>query len=237
MTTSKWILPFKGRNNSGAFGINFVCKSNGVYFMDNHRAASWCWEQEIGEGRQIELLHIDAHYDAGMVKDEDVSRLPRPAEAELGEYLGVVQSKPLVPNAPVVLWDNYLSIFEQSHRDQIKYFGCLTHRIGSPPSEKSGYRNVACDEAIAMIHSAASSDQFFILNIDLDYFSTHSSPVPDPELHLIPIAKATGGLTKNPFVCITVCLSPECCGGWQNAEYLLSKFCNAAELDFELPGA
>ncbi|WP_197422399.1 hypothetical protein, partial [Blastomonas sp. CCH5-E3] len=43
--TMRWIVPFKGRNNTGVYNQNFVWNDGHLYVMDNHRAAAWCWAQ------------------------------------------------------------------------------------------------------------------------------------------------------------------------------------------------
>lgn len=48
-----------------AFEQCFVWKNNNIYIMDNHRAALWCWLNEVNKNPEtkIRLLHIDNHPD------------------------------------------------------------------------------------------------------------------------------------------------------------------------------
>ena len=59
----EWIVPFTGRNHSGATEQNSLCRSGNVYVMDNHRAALWCWLQELDLSKPHSLIHIDRHTD------------------------------------------------------------------------------------------------------------------------------------------------------------------------------
>lgn len=43
------LLPFKGRDHSGTYELNFLFKEDKVYIMDNHLAAIWCWTSELDQ--------------------------------------------------------------------------------------------------------------------------------------------------------------------------------------------
>ena len=61
--TTRWIVPFKGRNDTGVYNQNFVWSDGHVYVMDNHRAAAWCWAQHVDPATSHALVHIDRHND------------------------------------------------------------------------------------------------------------------------------------------------------------------------------
>lgn len=61
--TMRWIVPFKGRNNTGVYNQNFVWNDGHLYVMDNHRAAAWCWAQHVDPATSHALVHIDRHND------------------------------------------------------------------------------------------------------------------------------------------------------------------------------
>lgn len=44
---SSHLIPFRGRNHSGPINQNLLWHYRNIYLMDNHRAALWCWQQEI----------------------------------------------------------------------------------------------------------------------------------------------------------------------------------------------
>ena len=43
------------------------------------------------------------------------------------------------------------------------------------------------------------------------------------------------GIGNKRFAVVTVCLSPECCGGWEPAEQLCAKLFDTLKIDFRLP--
>ena len=87
-STTEFLLPFAGRNHSGATNQNLLCKAGNVYIMDNHRAAMWCWLQEVPEDGVVGLFHIDEHYDTLYSRiDEWKASLPALRGLRIGEYL------------------------------------------------------------------------------------------------------------------------------------------------------
>ena len=106
MTTEwEWIVPFKGRNHSGSVEQNFLCRAGNVYVMDNHRAALWCWLQELDLTAPHSLIHIDRHPDALQSRlDEWLKHLPSWA-AGIDAYLSV-ESHRSCPFAPCQRFGN-----------------------------------------------------------------------------------------------------------------------------------
>lgn len=80
----------------------------------------------------------------------------------------------------------------------------------------------------------------WLINLDLDFFFYQ----PDGERYK---RRYNAAFAKEVFVrikrlnetskvkAITVALSPECCGGWANAERAAAQFCRALNLDWRLP--
>ena len=83
----EWLVPFKGRNDSGACDLNFLWRSGSLYVMDNHRAASWCWLQHSGPEGNANVVHIDAHYDTAGAGGRSSENQPPTASLGLREYL------------------------------------------------------------------------------------------------------------------------------------------------------
>lgn len=52
-------------NEDREFDLFFVWRNKSIYIMDNHRAALWCWVNELNTTPKIKLsmLHIDNHPD------------------------------------------------------------------------------------------------------------------------------------------------------------------------------
>ncbi|WP_024610436.1 UPF0489 family protein [Pseudoalteromonas sp. TB64] len=237
METGKWIIPFKGRNASGATKVNFLYQQENVFFMDNHRTASWCWEKNISECSNIALIHIDAHYDAGVVEAIDIMRLPDPKSSSVTEYINKVNrsSPEHLCETPVITWDTYLYIFESIHRDKINSLLCVTHGYGAKLPDESVAVDLNADKVTNSLYQLANFSGSVIINIDLDYFAKQNFKDDNPTRSLKKIAEAIGVLSTSASVCITICLSPGCCDGWEEAEAILKLFNRYAEFNFELP--
>lgn len=236
--TGNWLVPLKGRNISGRSKLNFLCKVDNVYFMDNHKAASWCWEQHVRSNTKINVIHIDAHSDAGIISPINLEKLPDPTKCTVVEYLDIEEEAPCEYGEKVIRWDNYISAFLHSHRQSMNYLMSCTH-------DSSSFNCLFDDviifddrqkNALYMLDKLQKCTHLYsIVNIDLDYFSEKCRKNDDPERYLEVIAKNIGRLIKRENVCITICLSPECCGGWEEAERLLRVFNQYAGISFKLP--
>ena len=105
-TNWEWIVPFKGRNFSGALQQNFLCRSENIYVMDNHRAALWCWLQQVDLTKPHSLIHIDRHNDTRWSRMEQwLQNLPN-WEGGIDEYLNKEYNCEGFMS-PVIQWDNY----------------------------------------------------------------------------------------------------------------------------------
>ena len=58
-----WIYKKDKLGDSGCYDMNFLYNSGKFYFMDNHKAAAWCWSQKIDPSETCNFFHIDKHYD------------------------------------------------------------------------------------------------------------------------------------------------------------------------------
>ena len=130
---STWPLPFKGRNSSGTYNQNFVWKSGTVYVMDNHRAALWCWLQELDLQTEHSILHIDRHNDTLQSQlSEWMTSLPA-WDCTLEEYLEKMCPSQIANEYPLFRWDNYLSIYLEEFGRNIDQCIFATHGEGDEP--------------------------------------------------------------------------------------------------------
>ena len=125
----QWNVPFKGRIHSGVANQNFLCRSGSVHVMDNHRAALWCWLQELDLEEPHSLIHIDRHTDTLQSRlDEWMQRLPS-WTADIDAYLAQTYRME-AHDHPVIRWDNYLSIHLREFGKSLQTVRCLTHKWG-----------------------------------------------------------------------------------------------------------
>jgi virulence-associated protein VapD len=133
----EWLVPFRGRNDSGVYNQNFLWRCGSVYVMDNHRAAMWCWLQHVDPDQPHSLFHMDRHYDCLPSPEwlencpEDIRRL------SINEYLNfdyALSDFGHGERAQLFRWDNYLSIYLARYGNSISPLVMYTHGDGTSPS-------------------------------------------------------------------------------------------------------
>ena len=161
------LIPFAGRNYSGATTQNLLWRDGNVYLMDNHRAALWCWQQHIDLYAEAHsLIHIDRHYDALQASLSDhMAIMPDLRGLPIQDYLAATID--LSPPAPLFRWDNYLSIYLERMSGQLDLLRLLTHGDGDRPKFRKIMES-GCDELPQNIDYWLEGR--WIVNIDLDYF-------------------------------------------------------------------
>jgi hypothetical protein len=140
--------------------------------MDNHRAALWCWLKHIKLNRKYGLFHIDAHYDAATISDEQLKQIPDIASISFEDYLSISIQGIMGEDVPLIRWDNYLYAFGTIYRKQIDDFFVATHKIGTPPPDTIHWEEIHMSklpEHFSDFLNEYGSDGW-LLNIDLDYF-------------------------------------------------------------------
>ncbi|MFC3852454.1 UPF0489 family protein [Salinispirillum marinum] len=237
-----WILPFQGRNGSLAVSQNFLWRTENIYIMDNHRAALWCWLQHMSSKSQYGVFHIDAHYDcAGTIRDDEITKLPDLGSITFQDYLDISEIGPDGKKVPLIRWDNYLFLFERLYRSQIAEYFFATHGKGDEPTGATNWEEINMSSLPAMygefLHRYGADG--WILNIDLDYFFSRQPKDLarlQSEHYISEIFSATRKALDSGLVsCLTICLSPECCGGWEPAEEICYQLCGEIGIDFRLP--
>ncbi len=192
------------QNNDRVFDQVFVCKENYIYIMDNHRAALWCWLQEVSnyKNKQFSLLHIDNHPDMSPVGIHHCKCATKLNILKLGlrEYLEVKHNCEEYKTIPIFSYENFLRYFIENFPNIIDSEDVyITHNQcedkPSPPEPKvieaiekfiGREQNNSLDCSLVVGHlyredllnlSVDKSGKDWIIDIDLDYFyneKTHS---------------------------------------------------------------
>jgi UPF0489 domain len=242
---SNMICEFKGRNESGEIDLNFLLKEDKVYVMDNHRAAMWCWIQEISRYEHVRLLHIDRHYDTKCADLEtELLSLPesfRLSNLTIQDYLELKDGQKI---RPLIRWDNYIPLFLVRYSQKVTESIFITHDIDDyPPFKRITYKTKMQDipDNLEDWMDRGDHDKHWpwIVNIDIDYFvfdrNGRQYSMFSVE-YLEAVFEAFSNTMKSGKVaCITIALSPECSGGWELAEELTSRACKKLGFNFALP--
>lgn len=235
-----WIVPFRGRNTSGAYTLNFLWNFGRIYVMDNHRAALWCWLQHIKKDHVYNYFHIDRHYDALTSQiDEWDSNLPDLWSLGIDEYLKSEYKLHTRDVVPTVRWDNYLSILlkRQSTIFETAYFA--THKDGDKPNLRF-YEVDLWELPKEFDFWISDQEKKWICNVDLDYFFFDKDNDKTARMLTSSYYKKLFSEIRKNLICgnievLTIAMSPDFCGGWQASENLLERITKCLGVKFALP--
>ncbi|SDH28913.1 hypothetical protein [Mucilaginibacter gossypii] len=115
----------------------------------------------------------------------------------------------------ILRWDNYINLFlEKTPVIAFAYF--ITQKDGDL-NFKPEHREI---EFYDLFELEINGTDKWIINVDIDYFFTKPDGQNPIRLYSDEFIHAFGRwLSKKEAAAaqITICLSPECCGGWLNA--------------------
>jgi len=236
---NEWIIPFKGRYKSGAYDVNFLWQKGSTYIMDNHRAALWCWLQNISDSKKYNLLHIDRHYDT-LYSQMDEWKIVLPKDLQNLSITDYLQLDFNIPGTnlrtPVIRWDNYLSLFLELYPETIDEVLFVTHMEGNNPPR---WQNITLVYLWHLLKWDYLCEGDWIVNIDIDYFfcDAKKNKILMVSLKFIEVLFGiiAAKINDKTISVLTISLSPELCGGWKPAEEVCSKISEILNLPFSLP--
>lgn len=209
--------------------------------MDNHRAALWCWFQHLEVDKKIDFLHIDKHTDTLQSKIEEwATACPDLWCISIDDYLSCIHENYMGTDIPLFRWDNYGSIFLNKYADLVDKCIFATHKEGDSPNFNYVQQPEIWDVAGNLNYWIESSANKWIVNIDLDYFfyqpcgETYAAFQSEQYIEQV-FAGIKKQLDNGRIACLTLCLSPECCGSWEAAEALCQKVMKIMSINFALP--
>jgi hypothetical protein len=241
MSATQWVVPFKGRNVSLATKQNFLWQSGNVYIMDNHRAAMWCWLQEVPNDETVLLLHIDEHFDTLCSRMEEwLHHLPELRGLSIDQYLELA-----FPDGertlPLIRWDNYLSLFLERYCQQLQRAIFITHNEGDKPKFDHALYPPP-EDVPGNLDVYLNYPERAIVNVDLDYFFCDDDQgqrrlmFSDDYISAV-FRSIRAHMDAGRVACLTLCLTPDedYTGGWPQAEALCARACAILGIEFELP--
>jgi hypothetical protein len=235
-----WIkYPNKKLVGSNSQFVNFLFQKDNIYIMDNHLAASWCWINQLDLNQSYNLFHIDRHYDL-LCDDDVIQSTIIDAQLDLkkfsfSEYCNLLN--PAHDDFKLFRWDNYILNLNKVYPNLIieKYFA--THKDGFIPKNfVVNEKNIFDLYTNIEYWLESKKNRKWIMNLDLDYFF---NDLGEDKIQIVSdeyikeVAKEIKKSLKYIDV-LTICLSPECCGGWGNAIRVNKIICEVLEIDFSL---
>ncbi|WP_432735075.1 UPF0489 family protein [Maridesulfovibrio sp. FT414] len=232
-----WLVEFQGRNHSTAIKLNFLWQHENVFIMDNHRAALWCWLAALKEEGELNLFHVDRHFDA-LFSKQDYAHFPHAdfEDLSIGEYLACGYDNDFFAVTPLFRWDNYLGLFVEKFRERVGSWAFATHGKGTPPHSirYAAYEPWEFPAAIGELKGK------WIFNLDLDYFFGRMGNGQMGRLFTDEYIRGWGqalahAVEQGTVRTLTISLSPECAAGWEGAESALQVFLDGFGVNFSIP--
>jgi len=203
--------------------LNFLWNKDNIYVMDNHLAAGWAWLTSIDVKKKHTLFHIDRHYDLldfpEVIKSEILDKGILIHELSLNDYLNLKQ--PSTPkDYPLFRWDNYILNVHCAYPEIFEKTYFATQKEDNNSQEFVNKEIEFYDLLENISYWIESSTNDCIVNIDIDYFFSHTDCGLIQTLTDDYISCLGRALKKNlpKIKVLTICLSPECCGGWDIAK-------------------
>lgn len=176
------LIPFRGKLYSGSVNQNLLWRDGNVFLMDNHRAALWCWQQEIDlYVTSHAVLHIDRHTDClGANLNAHLAEMPDLRGLSVDDYLDATVAQ--LGGVPLFRWDNYLSIHLEKFGKQVSLVRSVDHGDGDAPNHRTTIRPRADEIPPNVLYWLRNEQAPWIVNIDLDYFfCAVANPLSDDE--------------------------------------------------------
>lgn len=217
--------------------VNFLFQKNNIFIMDNHLAAGWCWMNYLDTSISYNLFHIDYHDDLlddrAMLKTQIIDKKIDVTKLNFNEYCSLLNNT--FDDFKLFRWDNYIINTHILLPDFFskKYFA--TH-VECRENREFVEIDVSFDELIDNLPYWVNKhdENKWIINIDVDYFfgevDFNTIQVFSDE-YIIEFAKAIRKCGSNTAI-ITLCLSPDCCGGWTNSIRVCQLICKVLDLEF-----
>ena len=223
---------------SGRINTNFLFKQDSIFVMDNHLCASWCWLQKIDTNKKYDFYHIDRHNDLlfptpGIKEELELNKIDL-QNISFAEYLNLNEKNNLNIEVKLFRWDNYILNFNEIYPNLFgerrfitkEYYEC---------SEFIDSENKIEEFINEFHHWLEYSSNGCILNLDIDFFFSEDKGI--YKLYSDELIKRVAKTIKqniHKIDVLTIALSPECCGGWENSIKSFQILAKQLEIDIDL---
>ncbi len=219
--------------------VNFLYKENNVFIMDNHLAAGWSWLNIVNPEDSHYFIHIDKHFDLldfpTTIKKEILDKGINIKDLSFQEYLDLKQYGNNGTSWPMFRWDNYILNLKIAYPNLYKETYFATFQDGNKVDDFID-NEVEFLELITEIDYwiENKNDSGWIVNLDIDYFFNY---INDKLVQILTdevVRQLAINIKKvlNKIEVLTICLSPECCGGWDKSMHIMSIISEVLNLRF-----
>ena len=229
------LIDIKPRTGEYCFGTDLLYKKGNIYLMDNHRMAAWCWANYIDDNEKYTIIHIDKHYDTlgNQIKEWTAPIKNGLNNLSLKEYDNIEYQKCEFERYRIFKWDNYIPIFHHYYSNQINGYIFYTHNMGDIP--KNLEKHITHYSTYCLVNNFydyfSEYEDNLIINLDIDYFFCDNPVFKFLSDYAIErFIEAIMKLIVNPKNILTIALSPECCGGWENSLAFVREYLSKYEI-------
>lgn len=237
------IKPIPGNllgRESSIDNLNFLLKYSKVYVMDNHLAAGWCWLQELNIGDTCCFFHVDQHQDlCDGGPTERYNFIIENPNLTIDEYTSPEYDNGL-SMSKVVRWDTYIKQMQHVSPNWFTkcYFAC-PETVHDFPCHTDLLLNIVYNAGAFELYNNVeywlkSNEESFIFNIDLDYFFNGDGMRLFSDEYIKAMASDINK-AMDKIAVMTIALSPECCGNWENAIRVFNLFAEKIDAIDENP--
>jgi hypothetical protein len=204
--------------------VNFLYKKENIYIMDNHLAAGWAWLDSVNPSLSHNLIHIDRHFDlldfVETMKSEIIEKGVDLKELSFSEYEQLVQPGSAGIPWPMFRWDNYILNLKVVYPNIYHNTIFATHQDGNKDYEFINKEVEILELLSELEHWVKTEHEYgWMVNLDIDYFF-YDIKGQNTQLFtddvIIQLATSLKKILDKINV-LTISLSPECCGGWENS--------------------
>lgn len=256
-----WHLYNKNFKNSKSESscLNILCQEKNVFVMDNHLAAAWCWLHILEGEKEYNFCHIDQHDDLANDNHELFRELYSNEKGILiNDYTSLVAKQApgvIIPPCKIIRWDNYIlhtkairpnwftkeiyachqlvSGERCSLTNEQEYEECFDIEEGFVPVAIHP-QNIICYDLNRSLEESLNNDdgRLWIINLDIDYFFNNKSQMFSSE-YINSVCDQINRV-KEKIAVVTIALSPECCGGWDNSIKVYNQIAGQLSIDMRL---
>jgi len=224
---------------SNESNVNFIFKQDNIYVSDNHLTAAWCWLNHLDLSENYNFCHIDRHYDLlNNLSEKDLNFIKIDPKLDFDSFISELWTY----GFPKFRYDNYILPIKRLYPNLFNKNIFVTMRDGDWNGFNYEVDNIYnpnfwdITDISYQLNENSGNSYKWIVNFDLDYFFLHAGEgyIKFFDDQYIKHICSEINNSKENIVMITIALSPECCGGWDNAIRISNKVCKLLNVQLKL---